>query len=98
MKPAMKPLFLAFLVLPSVLLVGCNLSRSSAGSTGSNPGAGPGAGPTTKSISVTVICLIGSGMVLEDTGPSAIHGLSNHPLHFPTPSTPPHPHSPNPHP
>src|SRR6266853_2752113 len=84
MKPAMKPLFLAFLVLPSVLLVGCNLRRSSAGSTGSNPGSGPGAGPTTKSISVTVIGLIGSGMVLEDNGSDDMPVLANGTFTFKT--------------
>src|SRR6266849_2005969 len=66
MKPAMKPLFYGFLILTSVLLVGCNLRRSTTGSTGSNPGSGPGAGPTTKTISVTVSGLSGTGMVLED--------------------------------
>lgn len=80
----MKPLFLAFLVLPSVLLVGCNLRRSSAGSTGSNPGSGPGAGPTTKSISVTVIGLIGSGMVLEDNGSDDMPVLANGTFTFKT--------------
>src|SRR5713101_5356299 len=66
MKPAMKPLFHGFLILTSVLLVVCNLRKSTTGSTGSNPGSGPGGSPATKTIGGTVVGLVGTGMVLED--------------------------------
>src|SRR5713101_4898396 len=84
MKPAMKPLFHGFLILTSVLLVGCNLRRSTTGSTGSNPGSGPGAGPTTKTIGGTVSGLSGTGMVLEDNAKDDLTINANGPFTFAT--------------
>ncbi len=61
MKPAMKPLFHGFLILTSVLLVGCNLRKSS---NGSNPGSS--AGPFTIGGTVTGLASGSTGLVLQD--------------------------------
>ncbi len=61
MKPVMKPLFLAFLIMTSVLLVGCNLRRTS---PGSNPGSSTG--PFTIGGVVTGLATGSTGLVLQD--------------------------------
>jgi Galactose oxidase, central domain len=66
MKPNLKPLFLAILVLTSGL-AGCNLRKQTSGST-SGSGSGPGTTPTTQTIGGTVTGLTGTGMVLQDNG------------------------------
>ena len=57
----MKPLFLAFLIMTSVLLVGCNLRRTS---PGSNPGSSTG--PFTIGGVVTGLATGSTGLVLQD--------------------------------
>ncbi len=63
MKPIMKPFFLAILVVTSVLLVGCNLRRTT---SGSNPGSGSGTGPFTIGGVVTGLASGSTGLVIQD--------------------------------
>jgi Galactose oxidase, central domain len=82
MKPNLKPLFLAILVLTSGL-AGCNLRKQTSGST---PGSGssPGTAPTTQTISGTVTGLTGTGMVLQDNGGDDLTIIANGTFTFKT--------------
>ena len=86
MKPSIRPLFLAIMILVSVALVGCNLRRQATGSgsgSGSGSGGGTSSGPFT--IGGTVVGLLGTGMVVEDNGADDLTITANGAFNFKTP-------------
>lgn len=75
MKPSLRPFLIAIMLATSVLLVGCNLRKSSVSTGGS--ATGPVTTPTTKTIGGTVTGVTGTGMVLEDNGADDLTIIAN---------------------